>query len=71
VFKLSETKQITGFTEFFNITNRANFGNNYDGYSTAGALFNTPTTYLGGNTGGGISVIPISFQVQFGARFTF
>jgi hypothetical protein len=65
-FKITESKHISGFVEFFNITNRANFGN---AYNTAGytAAFRTPTGYLAGTSSG----LPTSFQTQFGARFAF
>jgi hypothetical protein len=57
------------FAEFYNITNRANFGNIYGGNQFAPATFEKPTNYLGG--AGAVSTIPNSFQVQFGGRFTF
>lgn len=62
-------KRIDGFVEFYNITNRANFGTNYGTAAYATATFNKPTGYLGG--GASTSTIPNSFQVQFGARFSF
>jgi hypothetical protein len=57
------------FAEFYNIFNRANFGNSYGTYAFAPATYNQPIGYLGGI--GSTTTIPISFQVQFGARFTF
>ena len=57
------------FAEFYNITNRANFGNVYGGDQFSPATYEKPTAYLGG--AGAVSTIPNSFQVQFGGRFTF
>jgi hypothetical protein len=57
------------FAEFYNIFNRANFGNSYGGNAFAPATYNKPIGYLGGI--GSTTTIPISFQAQFGARYTF
>jgi CheY-like chemotaxis protein len=60
--------KIAAFGELYNITDRANFGNNYgDGKGTA--TYQLPTGYIGGF--GAVSTTPNSFQVQFGARFTY
>jgi len=72
-FKLAETKQIDGFVELYNITNRANFGNNYSGTCTANTAKTACTSSFESVLGyfnNGYS-LPISFQVQLGARFTF
>ena len=68
-FKFLESKEIDGFGEFFNLTNRPNFGNDYGAYSTIPATFKQPIGYLGGQ--GASSTIPNSFQMQLGARFSF
>jgi hypothetical protein len=57
------------FAELFNILNRANFGQNYGTNAFAPATFNKPLDYMGGP--GSSSSIPNSFQVQFGARYSF
>ncbi len=57
------------FAEFYNILNRANFGNQFFGNAFSPATYNKPSGYLGGL--GATSTIPISFQVQFGTRFSF
>ena len=62
-------RKISLFAEFYNILNRANFGNQYFGNAFSPATYNKPSGYLGGL--GATSTIPISFQVQFGARFSF
>ena len=67
--KLSESKKVGLFAEFYNITNRANFGNQYFGNAFSPATYNQPSGYLGGV--GAVSTIPNSFQVQFGGRFSF
>ena len=70
VFKLPASAQkIETFAEFYNITNRANFGNIYGENQFAPATYRKPTGYLGG--AGAVSTLPNSFQVQFGARFSF
>jgi hypothetical protein len=56
------------FGELYNITDRANFGNNY-GDVQGTATYRLPTGYIGGF--GAVSTTPNSFQVQFGARCTF
>jgi hypothetical protein len=55
------------FAEFYNMLNRANFG--YGGNAFAPATYNQPNGYLGGIAS--TTTIPISFQMQFGARYTF
>ena len=67
-FELPEGQRITVFTEFYNILNRANFGNSYNGLEFS-SLFGEPTGYLGGIAS--TTTLPISFQVQFGGRFEF
>jgi hypothetical protein len=57
------------FAEFYNIGNRANFGNSYFGNAFSPATYNKPNGYLGGIAS--TTTIPISFQVQFGVRYTF
>jgi len=66
---MARDRQISLFAEFYNIFNRANFGNSYGTLAFAPATYNQPTGYLGGI--GSTTTIPISFQVQFGARYTF
>lgn len=63
--KFGERLTANFFAEFYNITNRANFGNQYQGSFTS-ATFEKPTGYLNG----GVS-LPTSRQLQLGARFTF
>jgi len=57
------------FVEFYNILNRANFGNSFGGFAFSPRTYNQPNGYLGGI--GSTSTLPISFQVQFGGRFEF
>lgn len=58
----NETRRVGFFAEFYNITNRTNFGNNYNGNALA-TNFRQPTAYIAG--------LPTSRQLQLGARFTF
>jgi len=63
-----ERLKLAAFAELYNITDRANFGNVYGG--TLGTpTYQKPVGYLGGT--GATSNIPVSFQVQFGGRFSF
>ena len=66
---LSTDRRISLFAEFYNILNRANFGNSYGGNAFAPTTYNQPNGYLGGI--GSTTTLPISFQVQFGGRFSF
>jgi len=66
---LPNSRSVSVYAEFYNMLNRANFGNNYGNFKYAPATYNQPIGYLGGI--GSTTTIPISFQVQFGARFSF
>jgi hypothetical protein len=68
-FSITQTNKLGVFIEMYNLTNRANFGNNFGTQSATLATYNVPIGYLGGI--GAVSTIPNSFQVQFGTRFTF
>jgi hypothetical protein len=69
VVALPRRQKASLFAEFYDITNRANFGNSFGGYAFSPSTFNRPTGYLGGISS--TSTLPISFQVQFGARYEF
>jgi Carboxypeptidase regulatory-like domain/TonB dependent receptor len=62
-------RKVSLFAEFYNMTNRANFGNQFFGNAFAPATYGQPSGYLGGV--GAVSTLPNSFQVQFGGRFSF
>jgi hypothetical protein len=66
---LGGNHRISLFAEFYNILNRANFGNSYGTLAFAPSTYNKPIGYLGGI--GSTTTIPISFQVQFGGRYSF
>jgi hypothetical protein len=56
------------FFQGFNLTNRANYGPNYDvNVSDAGSSFLTPLGFINPSS----TVIPRSFTGEFGARFSF
>jgi hypothetical protein len=63
------SREVSLFAEFYNILNRANFGNSFFGNAYSPATYNKPNGYLGGIAS--TTTIPISFQAQFGARFSF
>jgi hypothetical protein len=58
----SGARKLGVFAELFNLTNRANFGNIFQGNSRS-PLFRQPIGYLPG--------LPTSRQLQLGARLTF
>jgi hypothetical protein len=70
MFKFTETKNLTGFVELYNLNNRPNFGANYGINGFSKATFNQPLGYIGGLPGSSATV-PASFQMQLGARFQF
>ena len=57
-----DTRRVSVFAEFYNLTNKANFGNIFNGNARA-ATFRQPNGYLAG--------LPTSRQLQVGARLTF
>ena len=66
--KLGEKSRLELLTQLFNLTNRANFGNNFDGnlnnFSTS---FRQPVGYINPSS----TVIPRAFGAEFGFRFSF
>ena len=65
-FDLGSTARRIGlFAEFYNITNKANFGNNFQGNALS-PTFMQPLGFLAGG-----AAYPTSRQMQLGARFTF
>lgn len=76
--KIKERSDLKLIFQAFDLTNRANFGNFYDGnvrhFSTDPAnpgAFATPLGYIGCNANGCNRDLPISFRAEFGAQFTF
>jgi hypothetical protein len=68
-FSLPADRRIGVFIELYNLTNRANFGNQLGTNQATPSTFAKPVGYLGGI--GAVSTIPNSFQMQLGARFSF
>jgi hypothetical protein len=68
--KLGERPRLELMTQLFNLTNRANFGNNFDGNLTnlhAGGTFEQHVGFINpSNTN-----IPRAFAAEFGFRFSF
>lgn len=68
--KLGEKPRLDLMTNFYNLTNRANFGNNYDGNLTdltSTGTFGKPLGFINpSNTN-----IPRTFAAEFGFRFSF
>jgi len=64
--KFTETMQITPFIQMFDLTNRANFGNNYV-TDIRQADFGKPNAFI---TPAG-NILPHAFAAEFGVRFTF
>lgn len=67
-FEMPSGQSMDIFLEFYNITNRSNFGNSFNGFAFSPA-FGEPIGYLGGI--GSTSTLPVSFQMQIGGRFEF
>jgi hypothetical protein len=65
-FKLGETKELKLLTQFFDLTNRSNFGGNFDNTQQSKTV-NQPNAYI---TPASV-VIPQSFRAEFGAEFRF
>jgi hypothetical protein len=67
-FKLGERSNLELISQLFNLTNRANFGNNFDGnVRDAGKTFLQPVGFINPSS----TVIPRAFGAEFGARFSF
>lgn len=73
IIKIGERSNLELLTQLFNLTNRANFGNNFDGnvndFSTNPAknTFMQPIGYINPSS----TVIPRAFSAEFGFRFSF
>ncbi|HVS83839.1 MAG TPA: hypothetical protein VHE60_19050, partial [Pyrinomonadaceae bacterium] len=65
-FRIKERYTITALFQMFDLTNRANFGNNFTG-DVRQASFGTPNAFI---TPGGV-IVPHSFSGEFGVKFTF
>jgi hypothetical protein len=65
-FKLGEKPRLELIFQAFDLTNRANFGANYQG-NIRSTTFMQPTNFI---TGSGV-IVPKSFSGEFGARFSF
>jgi hypothetical protein len=76
-FRFGETAAVNFYWEFFNLFNRANFGNNF-GERVGTSTFNQPVGYFGIGSPDTASAArgfsgdaPIALRSQFGLRFTF
>jgi len=65
-FRFREHLNLAAFIQFFNLTNRANFGNNYSGNLRTGS-FGQPINFI---TPSGVT-LPHAFAAEIGTRFTF
>jgi hypothetical protein len=65
-FRFGEKARLEVIFQAFDLTNRANFGANYQG-NIRSATFLQPTNFI---TGSGV-IVPKSFSGEFGARFSF
>lgn len=64
--KFGERSKLELLAQFFNLTNRANYGGNVSGNVRA-STFGTPIGYMAVNS----TIFPKAFQAEFGARFSF
>lgn len=75
--KIKERSDLKLMFQAFDLTNRANYGNNYDGnvrhFNTdpTKSSFATPLGYIGCNGNGCNRSIATSFRAEVGAQFTF
>jgi hypothetical protein len=66
--KLTESKKLQLIAQFFDLTNRANYGNNFNGNLRSGtASFMQPKGFI---TPNGV-IVPQAFRAEFGAEFRF
>jgi hypothetical protein len=65
-FKIKERYNIAAFIQFFDLTNHANFGNNFSGNLRASS-FGTPIAFI---TPSGVT-LPHAFSAEIGVRFSF
>ena len=65
-FRIKERYTITALFQMFDLTNRANFGNNFTG-DVRQTSFGTPNAFI---TPGGV-IVPHSFSGEFGVKFSF
>jgi hypothetical protein len=65
-FKIKERHNIATFIQFFDLTNRANFGNNFSG-NLRTSSFKTPTLFI---TPSGVT-LPHAFAAEIGVRYSF
>jgi hypothetical protein len=68
--KFGDKYKLTLNFQCFNLTNRANFGQNYFTSVRTGAAFATPSGFLGFGAGAN-AAFPKSFRAEFGAEFRF
>ena len=65
-FKFGERHKLEFVAQFFNLTNRANFGGNYNSSIRTDA-FGTPAGFFAP----GAAVVPKSFAAELGAQYRF
>lgn len=65
--RIGEPLNIQLIAQAFNLTNRANYGNNYSGNIASAATFGHPAGFLAPNA----TFIPRSIWSEFGVHFTF
>jgi hypothetical protein len=65
-FKFGERHNLATFIQFFDLTNRANFGNNFSG-NIRTSSFQTPIAFI---TPSGVT-LPHAFAAEIGARYSF
>lgn len=66
-FKFGETMNLQFIAQAFNLTNRANYGNNFGGNISSAATFAKPVGFINPTS----TNTPRSLQGEFGVRFTF
>jgi len=65
-FRIKEKYTVTALFQMFDLTNRANFGNNFSG-DVRQTTFGKPNAFI---TPGGV-IVPHAFSGEFGVKFAF
>jgi len=65
--KLGEHRNLQLVAQAFNLTNRANYGNNFGNSIASASTFGHPVGFINPNS----TIVPRSIWGELGARFTF
>jgi hypothetical protein len=66
-FKIRERMNLQLVAQAFNLTNRANYGNNFNNNIASASTFGHPSGFINPSS----TIVPLSVWGEFGVRFTF